>query len=68
MTDEVEKVVVNSEISNHTINYVGSSGKLFPIVLINLFLTIITIGIYRFWAKTNIRKYFWSQTQFDGEP
>ncbi|MEQ9491900.1 MAG: YjgN family protein [Alphaproteobacteria bacterium] len=30
-------------------------------------LTIITLGIYRFWAKTRLRQYFWSQTEFDGD-
>lgn len=35
-----------------------------PIALTNLFLTIITLGIYRFWATTRERKYLWSQTRF----
>lgn len=30
-------------------------------------LTILTLGIYRFWAKTKLRRYFWSQTEFDGD-
>lgn len=59
----------NPEIAEkgHVIEYVGTVGGLVPIVILNLFFTIITIGIYRFWAKTNIRKYLWSKTRFDGE-
>lgn len=37
------------------------------IAIANLFLTIITLGIYRFWATTREREYLWSQTQFIDE-
>ncbi len=57
-----------NENTQHSIKYVGEASMLLPIVIMNLFLTIVTFGIYRFWAKTNIRKYLWAQTQFDGEP
>ncbi|MCC3862405.1 YjgN family protein [Pseudemcibacter aquimaris] len=51
----------------HKINYSGSTSELMPIVLKNLFFTIITFGIYRFWAKTNLRKYYWNKTKLDDE-
>ncbi len=31
-------------------------------------LTLITLGFYRFWAKTRVRKYFWSATAPGGNP
>lgn len=31
------------------------------------FLSIITLGIYRFWAKTKIRCYLWSSVEFSGD-
>jgi len=68
MTDVSEGVSSINESTGHSIKYVGKIGGLLPIAIMNLFLTIITLGIYRFWAKTNIRKYLWSQTQLDGEP
>lgn len=34
----------------------------------NFFLTLITLGIYRFWAKTEIRKHVWSCVKINGEP
>lgn len=34
----------------------------------NLVLTIVTIGIYRFWAKTRVRRHLWERTLFQGEP
>ena len=44
--------------------YDGRGGELFPIVLINLILTFFTLGIYRFWAKTRVRRYFLSRISF----
>ena len=41
--------------------------ELMPVVLKNLFFMIITLGIYRFWAKTNLRKYYWNKTKLDNE-
>ena len=35
-----------------------------PIAFTNLLLTIVTLGIYSFWAKTRVRRYLWSQTRF----
>lgn len=30
-------------------------------------LTLLTLGIYRFWAKTHLRRYLWGATEFDGD-
>lgn len=38
-----------------------------PIAFTNLFFTIITLGIYRFWATTRTRQYLWSNTRFIDE-
>lgn len=35
-----------------------------PIAFTNLLLTIVTLGIYRFWATTRTRRYLWSRTYF----
>lgn len=39
-----------------------------PIAFTNLLLTIVTLGIYRFWATTRTRRYLWSRTRFIDEP
>lgn len=39
-----------------------------PIAFTNLLLIIVTLGIYRFWAKTRERRYLWSRTDFIGDP
>ncbi len=50
------------------IEFSGSAGSFFGLAFGNLLLTIITIGIYRFWAKTRVRAYLWERTSFQGEP
>jgi len=52
----------------HRLQHEGRSGELFVIFLINLALSILTLGIYRFWGRTRIRRYVWSQTSLLGEP
>ncbi|MBB5684351.1 YjgN family protein [Sphingobium boeckii] len=42
----------------------GSWKEFLPIALTNLLLTIVTLGLYRFWATTRERRYFWSRTRF----
>jgi len=37
------------------------------IALSNLVLTIATLGLYRFWATTRVRRYLWSRTLFMGD-
>jgi uncharacterized membrane protein YjgN (DUF898 family) len=45
----------------------GSWREFAPIALTNIALTIVTLGIYRFWGTTRERQYFWGQTQFIDE-
>jgi uncharacterized membrane protein YjgN (DUF898 family) len=35
-----------------------------PIAFTNLALTIVTLGLYSFWARTRVRRYLWSSTRF----
>lgn len=47
--------------------YAGKPGPLFWLAVKTALLTAITLGIYRFWAKTRIRKYIWSSVEGDGD-
>jgi uncharacterized membrane protein YjgN (DUF898 family) len=42
-------------------------GELLVLFIQNFLLAIVTLGIYRFWGKTRIRRYLWSHTGFRGE-
>jgi len=44
----------------------GSGGEYFRIWIVNLLLTIVTIGIWSAWAKVRKTRYFWSNTQLAG--
>jgi uncharacterized membrane protein YjgN (DUF898 family) len=44
--------------------FYGDWREFAPIAFTNLLLTIVTLGIYHFWAKTRVRRYLWSRTRF----
>jgi uncharacterized membrane protein YjgN (DUF898 family) len=44
--------------------FTGTWRDYLPIALSNLTLTVVTLGIYRFWAKARERRYLWSHTRF----
>ena len=41
-------------------HYAGQRKPLFNIAVVTALLTALTFGIYRFWAKTRVRRYIWS--------
>jgi uncharacterized membrane protein YjgN (DUF898 family) len=45
----------------------GRGGELFTVYVVNILLTIVTFGIYRFWGKTRIRQYVWSHLRYRGD-
>lgn len=47
--------------------YVGELGKIFWLAVGTSLLSLITLGIYRFWARTRIRRYVWSSVQPGGD-
>ena len=53
--------------SSYRMGFQGNGRTLFGITFVNLIKTIFTLGFYRFWAKTNVRQYLWSQTLFAGD-
>ena len=40
--------------------YDGERGALLRLAVVTALLTMVTLGLYRFWAKTRIRRYIWS--------
>jgi uncharacterized membrane protein YjgN (DUF898 family) len=46
--------------------FTGSASEYFRIWIVNVFLTIITAGIYAAWAKVRTRQYFYANTQLAG--
>lgn len=59
---------INEAPAVHALAYIGPTRTLFAIFFKNLLLTLLTLGFYRFWAKTRTRRFLWSATTVDGEP
>ena len=53
--------------SRRQFTFHGSGGTLFGIYVVNVLLTIATLGFYRFWGKVRVRSYMLSQTGFEGD-
>lgn len=49
------------------IEFDGNLREYAAIVLPNFLLLVVTLGIYRFWATTRVRRYLWSRTIFLGD-
>lgn len=56
---------MDSETTNaRAFAFDGNWREFAPIAFTNLLLSVVTLGIYAFWAKTNERRYLWSRTRF----
>ncbi len=45
----------------------GRAGEITSMVIVNALLTLLTVGIYRFWARTRVRRYLWSHMRLLGD-
>ncbi len=52
---------------HHPVQFTADAGEYFRIWIVNLALTIVTLGIYSAWAKVRKRRYFYGHTRIDGE-
>ena len=57
-----------TSISKLKTDYVGRPKTLFWLALRTGALTVLTLGFYRFWQKTRIRRYYWSSIRPGGMP
>jgi uncharacterized membrane protein YjgN (DUF898 family) len=51
----------------YPVEFTASAGEYFRIWIVNLALTIVTLGIYSAWAKVRKRRYFYGHTRIAGE-
>ncbi|MGB0797738.1 MAG: DUF898 family protein, partial [Planktomarina sp.] len=58
-----------SENSNNplSVSFHVDTGRLFWLAIKTTLLTVITLGVYRFWARTRIRRYIWSAIRPGGD-
>jgi uncharacterized membrane protein YjgN (DUF898 family) len=50
------------------LRFQGSASEYFRIWIVNLCLTLLTLGIFSAWAKVRKKRYFYSNTTLDGTP
>jgi uncharacterized membrane protein YjgN (DUF898 family) len=48
------------------VEFTATGGEYFRIWVVNLLLTVVTLGIYSAWAKVRKTRYFWSNTRLGG--
>ena len=65
-----KKVTEKNYITLNSTHFVHDSllREIFPIYAKNLAFTLLTVGIYRFWARTNVRQFLWGRTRFLDTP
>lgn len=49
--------------SSTAVSYTGTKTEIFRLALVTGLLSIVTLGIYRFWAKTRMRQHIWGATR-----
>ena len=64
MDDMAKRAGDREAYPDSAFTFTGRWQEYFPIALTNFLLTVVTLGIYRFWAKARERRYLWSRTHF----
>lgn len=52
----------------HQLEFHGKAGEFFRIWIVNVVLTVCTLGIYAAWAKVRTLRYFYGNTRLDDKP
>ena len=56
-----------AEVGADLVFFDNHHNKLVRLLAKNFLLNIITLGVYRFWARTNLRRYFWYGIEIGGD-
>ena len=64
--EAVQGVVKTSGARHYKLTFSGDAGEFFRIWLVNMFLTVVTLGVYFAWAKVRTRRYFYAHTGLAG--
>jgi uncharacterized membrane protein YjgN (DUF898 family) len=63
-----ESTFVPQSIDAHPMEFTGSGGEYFRVWIVNVLLSIITLGIYTPWARRRTAQYFYSHSFVAGSP
>lgn len=56
----------NTFTQSRQLHFSGKGSKLFSIYLVNMILTVLTLGLYYPWAKVALMKYMYEETELEG--
>ncbi len=59
---------IQQSIEAHPIEFTGSGSEYFRVWIVNVLLSIVTLGIYTPWARRRTAQYFYSHTHVAGSP
>jgi uncharacterized membrane protein YjgN (DUF898 family) len=62
-----ESAEISKTLQRYGLKFTGSTGEYFRIWIVNIFLTIITLGIYAAWAKVRTHRYFYANTKLGAQ-
>ena len=65
---KLDKGVKVTNDNKQTVQFTGDGASYFGIWIVNLLLTIVTVGLYSPWAKVRRLRYFYGNTLVDGSP
>lgn len=57
---------IATQSATRPFEFKGAGGEFFKIWIVNVLLSVITLGIYSAWAKVRTNRYFYGNTFFDG--
>lgn len=56
-----------SPVTEYPVTFTGTAGEYFRLWIVNVALTLLTLGIYLPWARVRTRQYFYGHTWLDGQ-
>ena len=63
-----ERRTARTAIVAHPVEFTGSGREYFRVWIVNLLLSIVTLGLYTHWARRRTAQYFYSHTHVAGSP
>jgi uncharacterized membrane protein YjgN (DUF898 family) len=67
MTLDVAREGTFQQDGGTALDYDGKMGAVAGITALNAILALATLGIYRFWGTTRLRRYIWSRIEVFGD-
>ncbi|MET0543298.1 MAG: YjgN family protein [Variovorax sp.] len=68
MNEHIPAAAARPAIEPHAVRFSGDAGEYFGVWMVNVLLTVITLGLYTPWARRRTVQYFYGHTELAGSP